>query len=195
MPSIQELRQSRKSQFEPKWRHFHPQSRVWVENPFDEDIVFYVADEANEQWKYRMKANAVSELPGGAVATLGVKEIVDRLIGESSNDAVHIWVLKTRAKYESRIIKRIKEPPQKAARHASGEIDLSAGVNKDDLNEDADDNSLQAEHPAEEGRQTADEAKNPGAKRGNQPRGLDKVKAIAQASAPAAAQSQVVEEE
>jgi hypothetical protein len=206
MPSIVEQRQNRRSQFEPKWRHFHPQSRVWVKNPFDHDVIFYVADEANEQYQYKMPSNRISELPGGAIATLGVKEIVDRLIGQSSVDATHIWVLRTRAKYEAQIIVKIKDPPQRAAKATGGEVNLASDFSEEDLNDD--DDGLQAQHSTaapdavdNNPRPKAPAAPNPdlpapGARRpaGPEKRGLDKVKAISAASAPTGDRPQIVEE-
>jgi hypothetical protein len=118
--------QSRADQFEPNWRHFHPQSTVWVQNPYDEDIIFYVADEMNQQYKYKMPGLKVSELPGGAVATLGVKEIVDRMIQNNKDEILRIWDKEVRSKYEDRIIVKIKEAPLTSERTVAGEINLGS---------------------------------------------------------------------
>jgi hypothetical protein len=118
--------QSRADQFEPKWRHFHPQSTVWVQNPFDEDIIFYVADEMNQQFKYKMPALKVSELPGGAIATLGVKEIIDRLIQNNSEEVLRIWDKEVRKAHEDKVIVKIKEAPLTSERTVAGEIDLGS---------------------------------------------------------------------
>jgi hypothetical protein len=206
MPSIEQMRAKRKDSFEPHWRHFHPQSRVWVKNPFNFDIIFYVADEANQQWKYSMRRKSISELPGGAVATLGVKEIVDRLINENPKDAIHVLSLRVRKQYEDKIIVKEKDPPQRAAA-ASGnrEIDLSAGVSEEDLRDD-DDDGLDVGHdtvtnddlpPPEDNdpapKPTSGERSFPGAKQTGNRRGLDKVREIASASEPTK-KDQIIEE-
>lgn len=112
--------------YKPKWRHFHPQSTVWVQNPLSHDVVFQVADEHNNPYQYKLPQNKTSELPGGAVATLGVKAIVDELIQNDKNDVLRIWDEQVRSKYEEQVILRIKEAsvrPQ--ASGPVGEIDLS----------------------------------------------------------------------
>lgn len=117
---------SKADQFEPKWRHFHPQSTVWVQNPFDHDVIYQVADEQNVGYQYRLPANKVSELPGGMIATLGVKEIVDQLIMNDKSDALRIWDKEVRLKYEEKVILRVKDAPaQVASQSEGGEIDLS----------------------------------------------------------------------
>lgn len=203
MPSIEERRKSRKAGFEPKWRHFHPSSRVWVKNPFPEVIKFYVADEANQQWEYEMPPNQLCELPGGAVATLGVKELVDRMIQEAG-DMTHMWMLPYRAKYEDKIIKRIKEPPQKAAAAAGGTISLASEVSEDELFDDDDavvvatqpggdeEQPIQEASPKRQQPSAGGEAAFPGARRDK--RGADKVKAIAAATVGGAKTDQIVEE-
>lgn len=115
--------------YEPKWRHFHPLSRIWVQNPFEHDVVFQVADEYNRPFRYRLPAGKVSELPGGAIATLGVKAIVDELIQNSKPDEMRMWDKTVRAKYEAQIIMREKESTAQVGSVNPGEIDL--GVKSD----------------------------------------------------------------
>lgn len=114
-------------QFKPKYRQFHPQSTVWVQNPFDHDVVFQVADEHNTPYSYKLPSHKVSELPGGAVATLGVKAIVDELIQNNKGDNLRIWDADVRAKYEKDIILRVKEASNRNATASGpvGDIDLS----------------------------------------------------------------------
>lgn len=119
--------------FKPKWRHFHPLDRVWLQNPFDKDIVFQVADEYNRPFKYLLRAHEVSELPGGAIATLGVKRIVDQLIQNNKDDTAKLWDPGIRAKYEADVIMRIKEGRAPATDGGvPGVVDLS--VQKTDSN-------------------------------------------------------------
>lgn len=117
--------ESRNDAFQPKWRHFHAQSTVWVQNPLDHDVEFQVADENDNPYRYILGANKLSELPGGAVATLGVKAIVDELIQNNKNDVLRIWDAEVRQKYEEEIIMRIKEAPVKSEQARSGKIDLT----------------------------------------------------------------------
>lgn len=118
--------------YEPKWRQFHPQSMVWVSNPFDHDVVFQVADERNVPYKYKLGAHSPCELPGGAVATLGVKAIVDELIQNSKEDQLRMWDKDVRKKYEDSVILRVKEgKPMAEAAGPAGEIDLSVDDGKD----------------------------------------------------------------
>lgn len=124
-PKAQTAQQS-SSGWEPKWRHFHPLERVWVQNPFDHDVVFQVADEFNRPFKYKLPAKKVSELPGGAIATLGVKAIVDELIQNDDKDNMRMWDKNVRGKHENNIIMRLKETSPIATNSATpGEIDLS----------------------------------------------------------------------
>lgn len=111
--------------FKPKWRHFHPQATVWVNNPLDHDVTFNVADEFDNPHKYRMRAGKTSELPGGAVATLGVKAIIDELIQNDPKDVFSQWEDNVRRKWEDKIILRIKEAPMSAQMVQRGEVDLS----------------------------------------------------------------------
>lgn len=115
--------------FKPRYRHFHPLSRVWVQNPFDHDVVYQVADERNRPFKYRLPAGKVSELPGGAIATLGVKAIVDELIQNSKGDEMRMWDENVRAKHEADIILRLKETKEATDSVVPGEIDLSVKSN------------------------------------------------------------------
>lgn len=131
-----ESKRGRQDSYTPRWRHFHPQATLYLKNPFDEDIYFQVADEHNTPFTYKLGALARCELPGGAVATLGLKEIVDRLIGDNKTDAVRIWEPSVRERYEAQVIIRVKEPPTTGAGiGAGGTVDLSSGVDEDDLDE------------------------------------------------------------
>lgn len=127
---------SRSDSFEPKWTHFHPQAIVWVQNPFDHDVIYQVADEHNVPYQYRLPAHKVCELPGGAVATLGVKAIVDELIQNNKDEVLRIWDKEVRLPHENEIIIRIKEAPKKTTTTIGGEIDLSVS---DDTTEALDD--------------------------------------------------------
>jgi hypothetical protein len=123
-----ESKRNQDKQFTPKWRHFHPQATLYMRNPFSEDIIFQVADEHNEPMQYRLPANKVCELPGGAIATLGLKEVVDRMIGESKTDAIRIWEPAVRERYEEQVIVRVKEAPQRSGKGGpQGEINLASG--------------------------------------------------------------------
>lgn len=124
-----------KNQFTPKWRHFHPQATVWVQNPFDHDVVFQVADEHNVPFQYRMQAHKVAELPGGAIATLGVKAIVDELIQGNDKDVFLMWDANTRKKYEDQIILREKEAPIMQDIARGGEVDLTTSSGSDEPEE------------------------------------------------------------
>ena len=124
---------SKADQYKPKWTHFHPQATVWLQNPFDEDIVFKVADEYDNAYRYRLPAGKVSELPGGLIATLGVKEVVDRLIMDNKEEVLRIWETAVRKKHEDTVILRIKQPPASTMdRNAGGEIDLSVTQSTED---------------------------------------------------------------
>lgn len=120
-----ESKRNRSDQFTPKWRHFHPQATLIMRNPFAHDIVFRVADEHNVPYDYRLPANKICELPGGAVATLGLKEVVDRLIGNEGKDLVRIWDPATRKRYEDRVIVKVREAPQTAGGERGGEVNLA----------------------------------------------------------------------
>jgi len=117
-----------------KWRHFHPQATVWVRNPFNEDVEFKAADENDMQFSYVMPAGKISELPGGLVATLGVRKLVNRKI-QSSPDVHNQWDPAVRAKYEDGnekegiepIIVRIKEAPTITANQAHRD-EINLGV-------------------------------------------------------------------
>lgn len=130
--------QQRADSFAPKWRHFHPQATVWVHNPLDHDVVFNVADEFNNPYQYRMRAGKTSELPGGAVATLGVKALVDELIQGDPKDVYSQWEAGVRQKWEDQIILRVKEAPASAQPTNRGEVDLTTSddaVDEDDSSE------------------------------------------------------------
>lgn len=111
--------------FKPKWRHFHPMDRVWVNNPFDHDVMYQVADEYNRPYKYVLPAHKVSELPGGAIATLGVKAIVDELIQNTPGDEMRMWDENVRLKHETDIIMREKQTVSLGDPSRSGVVDLS----------------------------------------------------------------------
>lgn len=118
--------------YKPRYRHFHPQSTVWVQNVLDHDVVFQVADEQNRPFQYRLPAGKISELPGGSVATLGVKAIVNELIQNTKEDVLRIWDEDVRAKHEAAVIVRIKDAPARPAEAtAEGIIDMS--VRTDDV--------------------------------------------------------------
>ena len=124
--------EARNDQFTPKWRHFHPQATVWVQNPLDHDVVFHAADELNRQWTYRMPAGKIAELPGGAIATLGVKKLVDELIQRDPKDVYNMWNAETRQKYENEIIVRIKDAPaDQNSMTETGEVNLA--TNSDEV--------------------------------------------------------------
>lgn len=132
--------------FQPKWRHFHPQATVWVHNPLDHDVVFNVADEFNNPYQYRMRAGKTSELPGGAVATLGVKALVDELIQGDPKDVYSQWESAVRAKWEDKVILRVKEAPASAQPVNRGEVDLTTSSDPDE--DEADSEQVQADAPA-----------------------------------------------
>lgn len=135
----------RQDGFTPKYRHFPPTDRVWVKNPFEHDIVYQVADEYNRPFRYRLPCKdrngnlgCISELPGGAIATLGVKQIVDELIqNDSANNenALLMWDARVRAKHEAEIIVKIASVAPKADASNPGEINL--GGASDDIPTDA----------------------------------------------------------
>ena len=119
-------------QFQPKWRHFHPQATVWVLNPFDHVVYWRVADENNNQSEFRIQARERAELPGGAIATLGLKAIIDEMIQNNKDDVLRIHDKQVREKYEKEVILRIKEAPQSVTSSGvGGPIDLSIGVDAD----------------------------------------------------------------
>jgi len=116
-------------QFKPRWRHFSVNSTVWVQNPFDEEVRWQVADDHNNPVWYKVDARKVAELPGGPIATLGVKRIVDEMVqNEKYNedgDAMRIWEPEVREKYETKIIIRIKEDPRLKVESTADEVDLT----------------------------------------------------------------------
>lgn len=119
-------------QFKPKWRHFHPQSTVWILNPFDHDVIWKVADENNNQSEFRVQARERAELPGGAIATLGLKAIIDEMIQNNKQDQLRLHDLGVRAGYEVSVILRVKEAPQATMSNSNeGPIDLSIGADAD----------------------------------------------------------------
>lgn len=123
--------QTRADQYQPKYRHFHPQDTVWVLNPFDHDVVWRTADENNQQSEFIIRARERAELPGGMIATLGLKTIVDELIQNSKEDSLSLYNLDVRAKYEKDVILRVKEAPASVRSASSGgPIDLSVKSEK-----------------------------------------------------------------
>jgi hypothetical protein len=113
--------------YQPKWTNFHPNSTVWVKNPLPHDVIYQVADEFNNPYRYRLPAGKVSELPGGAIATLGVKLIVDELIQNNKGDRLRIWDKDIRDKYETDIVVRIKTAPlQSKQASPEGVIDMAS---------------------------------------------------------------------
>lgn len=142
MQPNQPLNQQRDG-FLPKWRNFAPQDRIWISNPFSHDVVFQVADEFNRPFQYRLQAHKVSELPGGAIATLGVKAIVDELIMSDKDDSARMWEPGVRKKHEDAIILREKRSIVSMNTDKPGEIDLS--VQSDDAPELAEEEQKQPE--------------------------------------------------
>ena len=144
--------EARNDQFTPKWRHFHPQAIVWVQNPLEHDVVFQAADELNRQWTYRMPSGKVAELPGGAIATLGVKRLVDELIQRDPKDVFNMWNADTRAKYEDQVIVRIKDAPaDQNTMTETGEVNLA--TNSDEVADEQPEEStpeVEEETPFEE---------------------------------------------
>lgn len=111
--------------FKPKWRQFHPLSRVTIQNPFDHDVIFQVANEYNQPFQYRIRAHQRAELPGGAIATLGIKAIVDELIQNTKGDEMRMWDENVRSKHEADIILLLKETKPQINPERPGEIDLT----------------------------------------------------------------------
>jgi hypothetical protein len=138
-----ESKRNRSDQFTPKWRHFHPQATLIMRNPFADDIVFRVADEHNIPYDYRLPGNKICELPGGAVATLGLKAVIDRMIGDEGKDLVRIWDPATRKRYEERVIVKVREAPQTVGGERGGEVNL--GITEDELAEREETPRIEAE--------------------------------------------------
>lgn len=111
--------------FKPRYRSFHPMDRVWVKNPFGHDIRYKVADEHNEPYWYTLPAGAVCELPGGAIATLGVKHIVDELIQNHPQDSKNQWDLPTRKRHEDTIIEEVRSARPQGASDTPREVNLA----------------------------------------------------------------------
>jgi len=120
-------------QYQPKWRHFHPQATVWLLNPFDHDVIFRVADENNNQSEFLIQARERAELPGGPIATLGLKAIVNEMMQNSKEDATHIYNYPKRGEYEDKVILRVKEAPSAStSKSVDGPIDLSIKSDKEE---------------------------------------------------------------
>lgn len=126
----------REDGFKPKYRHFHPHDRVWIKNPFEHDVVYQVADEYNRPFKYRLPAGKVSELPGGAIATLGVKAIVDELIQNTPSDVLLMWDERTRSKHEETVIQAVKSTKLRTDSANPGEINLGTAADEAELEEE-----------------------------------------------------------
>lgn len=127
------LTEPRADGFKPKYRHFHPNSRIWVKNPFDHDVVYQVADEYNRPFRYRLPCRdrngnlgCISELPGGAIATLGVKAIVDELIQNDEKDSALMWDERIRTKHEKTIIEDERSTSPKVDADRPGEVNLES---------------------------------------------------------------------
>lgn len=127
----------REDGFKPKYRHFPPTDRVWVKNPFQHDVVYQVADEYNRPFRYRLPCKdrngnlgCVSELPGGAIATLGVKAIVDELIQNSAEDNLLMWDERIRTKHEKQIIVQVRSTTPKADAEHPGEVNLASSADE-----------------------------------------------------------------
>lgn len=164
------------AQYQPKWRHFHTQDVVFVKNPFEFSIFFKVADEHNQQWEYEMPAGKISELPGGMIATLGLKQIVDRLIGQHKEDAIRIWEPSVRKKYEDQVIVKVKLAPNTAANTPSGPVDLSASAEEDDTEQVAESQSLESSGIEEQQPKAKAETAFPAKARGRSARDNDSMK-------------------
>jgi len=143
---MQPTQQTKSDGFQIKWRTFHPQSIVWVLNPFDYDVEFDVADEANNQYHYRILAGDTVELPGGSVATLGVKKIVDEMIQNNPTDVFSMWEKAVREKYEEKIIIRVKQEPANEVSIETGEIVLKS-IKKDTKKEEVEKVEVKEEKP------------------------------------------------
>lgn len=117
-------------QYKPNWKHYHPYDTVWVQNPFDDKIEWDVAEDILPggipvKNTYTIDPHAKAELPGGMIATLGVKIMVDRLMQEAGED-VQMWNLEKRAEYEEKIVLRVKSvTPPEAKKGESQAINLT----------------------------------------------------------------------
>jgi len=123
------------SEYQPNWRNFGENDTVIAQNPFDEKIEWEVADDNGVKHKYTIDPHSKAELPGGRIATLGVKKIVDRLILEDNNDVL-MWNLEERQKYEegpkANVILRVKSTtPVTKKGEAPQTINLSQEQNQE----------------------------------------------------------------
>lgn len=116
--------------YKNNYRLFSPQSTLWIINPLGYDINFNVADENNIQYQYTLPKGATSELPGGSVATLGLKALIDEMIQTEKKDMLRIYDADVRKEYEDRVIIRFKEAANREkVPTAGGTIDLSVKSN------------------------------------------------------------------
>lgn len=113
--------------FQTKYRHFSPQARIRLQNPFDHDVIYQVADEQNRPMQYNLPAHRISELPGGSVATLGLKAIIDEMIQNDDKAALSLYDLNVRARFEEKVLVSVVEAPMVTADTQTGLIDLSVG--------------------------------------------------------------------
>jgi len=112
--------------YKPKWRHFHPADTVWVFNPLTHDVKYNCTDELGVKYEYIIPAQQKSRLPGGLIATLGLKHIIDELIQANPVDAAMLYDTPTRTRYESDVIRRVKSAGSVSDGVAvGGTIDLS----------------------------------------------------------------------
>lgn len=124
--------------YKNNYRLFSPQSTLWIINPLGYDINFNVADENNVQYQYTLPKGATSELPGGSVATLGLKALIDEMIQVGKKDILRIYDAEVRKEYEDRVIIRFKEAANREkVPTEGGVIDLSVKSN-DTPDEDLD---------------------------------------------------------
>lgn len=139
--------------FTPKFRQIHPQATLWIKNPLSYDIEFQVADEINRKFLYKLPAGRVSELPGGSVATLGLKRLVDEILStgrdaEGKETTLKVLDPLSRAAVEKDVIVKERRAPQVAqAETPGGPINL--GVKTSDIPEDDDGTADEPAEPAD----------------------------------------------
>lgn len=77
--------------------------------------------------QYNLPAHRISELPGGSVATLGLKAIIDEMIQNDDKAALSLYDLNVRARFEEKVLVSVVEAPMVTADTQTGLIDLSVG--------------------------------------------------------------------
>lgn len=128
-------RRQRRDMVTPKWRHFGTQTRVMVQNILDHDVVFEVADDDDIPYSYVMPKGKVSELPGGLIATLGVKALVDQLIA-NEGEMLRMYDQGLRAEKEELIIQQVVDIKLKRKEGPNGVTDLSSGNGDVDIDDE-----------------------------------------------------------